>query len=87
MNVKAEIYQRTDYLLEKAVEAIRENIIKAVDCGALNLDDYKPEHDSMILPKIIMIAVLEEEASQYKGKGTRFEKQIKKEVVNLKLFL
>jgi hypothetical protein len=41
----------------------------------------------MILPKQIIIALLEDEAEQYKGVGTRFEKEIKKGSKNIKLFL
>jgi len=41
----------------------------------------------MILPKCIVVAVLESEADQYKATGTSFEKEVKKEVRNLRCFI
>ena len=32
----------------------------------------------MILPKCIVTAILQDESTQYEGKGTSFEKQVKK---------
>ena len=41
----------------------------------------------MIIPKVIVAALMESEATQYNARGTSFEKKIKKEVKNLRYFL
>jgi len=69
---------------QKSLEALVE---KALNSGALDVDEWDENSNPMILPKCIVIAVLEEEADQYKAKGTSFEKQMKKEVKNLKMCL
>lgn len=41
----------------------------------------------MILPKCIVTALLQNESRQYEGKGTSFEKTVKREVKNITYFL
>jgi hypothetical protein len=41
----------------------------------------------MIIPKCITTALLEQECTQWDASGTSFEKQIKKEVKNIRYFL
>jgi len=41
----------------------------------------------MILPKCIVIALLQNESRQYSGRGTSFEKRVKREVKNISYFL
>ena len=69
---------------QKSLEALVE---KALNSGALDVDEWDENSNSMLLPKCIVIAALEEEADQYKAKGTSFEKEMKKEVKNLKMCL
>ena len=45
------------------------------------------ENAPMILIKSIVTALLEDEATQYSASGTRFKKEVKKEVKNFKQFL
>lgn len=66
---------------------ITQLIKKAVNSGALDIEGWEPDQNPMILPKIIAIAILENIAEGLKGKGTSFEKQVKKEVKNLKCFI
>lgn len=74
-------------MLEDSIEKIHKSIPKAIKSGALDIDGWNPKVNPMVLPKIILMAVLESEAGQYKGSGTSFEKQIRKEVNNLKMFI
>jgi hypothetical protein len=74
-------------LLNQSYEEAKKKIEKSLNCGALDLDQWSEKDNPMIIPKIIIIAILEDEASQYKATGTKFEKQVIKEVRNLKLFL
>ena len=41
----------------------------------------------MILPKTLLVALLENESTQYLGKGTDFEKKVRKDANNIKYFL
>lgn len=72
-------------MLGRAVSAMVTNIKKAINSGALDIEDW--DVNSTILPKVVTIALLEDEAEQYKCRGTSFEKKVAKEVKNLKCFL
>jgi len=74
-------------MLNIANEAMINKIDKALSCGAIDLDDWSEDCNPMVLPKCIIIALLEDEADQYKAAGTKFEKQVKNEVKNLKYYL
>lgn len=84
---KIKIEELTLMLLENSYELMKVKIKKALNSGSLDIDSWDEHNESMIFPKIIACALLEDEADQYKVKGTYFEKQVKKEVKNLKLFL
>jgi hypothetical protein len=75
-----------DMLKESHKKALA-NIDRALNCGALDIDSWDEGVAPMVLPKTILTAILEEEARQYTARGTSFEKQMKKEVKNLKYFL
>jgi len=64
-----------------------QNIDVALESGAIDLENWDNEYNPMILPKMILTAILEEEARQYSPRGLSFEKQFKKDVNNLKMFL
>ena len=74
-------------MIDNSVVIMKSNIDKALSCGALDVDSWDEKFNPMILPKVIAIAVLQREAEQYDGKGTCFEKQVKKEVKNLRCFI
>ena len=84
---KALIRKHVKNMLKQSHDAMVKKIEKAMSCGALNISDYDPTYNSMILPKVIVTALLKDESTQYSGRGTSFEKSIKKEVKNLKYFL
>jgi len=73
--------------LERSFEAMKEKVDKALDSGAVDLDDWDENSNPMILPKIITKAILEDEADQYSAKGTAFHREVIKEVRNLKYFI
>jgi hypothetical protein len=55
--------------------------------GAIDINSWDENNSPMILPKIIVTAILEQESTQYNGQGTSFEKEVKKGVRNLRYFL
>ena len=87
MDKKKRIEEICNELLDNSIEAMRYQIKKSINSGALDINNWDENIDSMIIPKIIMIAVLKDEAEQYSAKGTSFEKQIKREVKNLINFI
>ena len=62
-------------------------IDKALNCGAVDIDNWDEKDSPMILPKCIVTAILQNESTQYEGKGTSFEKRVKKEVRNIRYFI
>ena len=88
MNKKAKIKKIVNEMLRGSVKEIKDNLIdKALNSGCVDVDSWSETYDSMVLPKSILIATLLHEADQYSGKGTCFEKRVKKEVKNISLFL
>jgi len=84
---KSEIKNLAVEMLTMALPKMEELIEKALNSGALDIDSWDSNSNPMILPKTILIAVLETEAEQYKCKGSSFEKPMNKEIKNLKYFL
>jgi len=76
----------TDMLIESHRKAIQ-NVDKVLDSGCIDIEGWDDENTPMILPKTILTAVLEHEALQYTARGTKYEKQVKKEVRNIHYFL
>ena len=83
---KAYIESQVELLMEQSKKAMRENLTKALNSGAIDIEGYDTEHNSMVLPKAIWIAILEEEATQF-SPPTNQIKQFNKEVKNIKMFL
>ena len=84
---KAKIKKLVSDMLKDSQKAMLKNIDKAINSGAIDVDDWDENISPMILPKCIVTAILEQEATQYDGSGTSFEKQIKKEVKNIRYFI
>jgi len=87
MKNKAKIKKLVKELLKESNKAMINNIDKVLNSGCLDVEDWNENNNPMILPKSILIALLEYEIEQYSSKGTCFEKQINKEVKNIKYFL
>lgn len=84
---KQKIKERALNLLKQSIEAAEKNIDKALNCGAINIDEWDENSNPQILPKCIVVAILKEEADQHSAAGTSFEKQVKKEAKNIGLFI
>lgn len=84
---KQKIKQLVVDTLKTAYEAQLKMVDKALNSGAIDIDAWDEKDNPMITPKVIVIAILEEEANQYKCTGSRFEKKMKKDINNLKAFL
>ncbi|MFT6841803.1 MAG: hypothetical protein ACI8Q1_000238 [Parvicella sp.] len=75
-----------DLLIQSHKEALRK-IDYALYSGAISLDDWDEDDTPLILPKSITVAILEEEAGQYRATGTSYEKKMNKEIKNIRRFL
>lgn len=87
MKKSDQIIKLTDDMLETAIPEIKKLIRKAVNSGAIDVEGWDRQFNPMIIPKCILIAALETEADQYRATGTVYEKQVEKEVRNLKNFI
>jgi len=74
-------------MLEQSKEEMIKKIDKVLNSGAIDVDLWSDEHNKMILPKSIVIALMEDEATQYRATGTVFEKEVNDNVRNLKYFI
>lgn len=74
-------------MLNESHENMIKKIDKALSCGAVDPSEWDDKTNPMILPKCILTAILKNESTQYEGKGTSFEKQIRKEVENIRYYL
>lgn len=74
-------------MLKESCEQMIKKIDRAIDSSAVDVDGWDENDKPMILPKCIVTAILVNESKQYEGKGTSYEKMIKKESENIRLFL
>jgi chromosome condensin MukBEF complex kleisin-like MukF subunit len=74
-------------MLVESHETMIKKIDRVIDSGAIDIDAWDRYDKPMIIPKCIVTAILQNESEQYAGKGTSFQKQIKKEVRNIRYFL
>jgi hypothetical protein len=84
---KEQIKKLVMEMAEDSHKRIDELVDKALKSGAVDTESWDPNYAPMVLPKSILVAILETEARQYSAVGTSFEKQAKKEVKNLRYFL
>lgn len=74
-------------MLNESQMAMMKKIDRALDSGAINIEGWDDKNGFMILPKCIVMALLESESAQYDGKGTSFERKVKKDVKNIRHFI
>lgn len=84
---KDKIKELAAFQLDVAYKDMIRLIDKALNSGCIDIDGWDEKNAPMILPNCIATAILEQECTQFDGSGTRFEKQIKKEVKNIRYFL
>lgn len=87
INKKKLIKVLTKDILKQSFKAMEAKIDRALNSGALDIESWDKDNAPMILPKIIVTAILKNESKQYEGKGTMYEKKVKKESENLIHFL
>ena len=71
-------------LLTNSQTEMINKIERVLNCGVIDINQYD---GTLILPKIIATALLENASHDYLGVGTCFEKRIKKEVKNIRYFI
>ena len=68
-------------------EAMLEKLERVMNSGCIDIEGWDEENGKMLLPKTIVTALLESESYQYSGKGTAYERKIKKDVRNIRYFI
>ena len=84
---KNKIKSLAEDMLKESFDAMIKKVEKALNSGAIDVDSWNENNRPMFLPKCIVTAILQNESTQYEAKGTSFEKQVKKEVKNIRYFL
>lgn len=74
-------------MLSESYQHMVLKIDEVLDSGAVDVNGWDEGNSPMILPKCIVTAILKRESEQYEGKGTGFEKQLKKTSENIKHFI
>lgn len=77
---KKELRKKTRQLIQDSAQWMRRDIERVLLSGAV---DYANAENNYVLPKTIMLALLKEQMRNYDGKGTSYEKQIKKDAENI----
>lgn len=70
-------------ILNDSHKAMLKDLTRILNSGCIDIENWDRANNSMILPKIIATAILQNEGTKYEGKGTSF----KKEVENIRYFL
>ena len=68
-------------------KAMLEKLERVMNSGCIDIDGWDEKNAPMLLPKAIVTALLESESYQYSGKGTAYERKIKKDVRNIRYFI
>lgn len=74
-------------MLKDSHEAMVKKADTVLNSGCIDAESWDPNNAPMILPKCIVTALLQSEATQYGAEGTSFEKKVKKEVRNIRYFI
>lgn len=84
---KRKIKSLVKEMLIESHKAMIGKIDIVLNSTAVDIDAWSESYAPMILPKCIVIALLQNESRQYEGKGTSFEKRVKREVKNITYYL
>ena len=84
---KNKLKSLVEYMLNESHDNMLSQINKVLNSGAIDIENWDGINNPMILPKCIVTALLQKESHQYEAKGTSFERQVKKEVKNIRYFL
>lgn len=86
MEQKEKIKALVIELLKDSHEEMIKKIDRALNSGALDIENWDEKISRMVLPKTIATAILESEAGYY-STGTTYAKRIKRDVKNLRYFI
>ena len=86
MEQKEKIKALVIELLNNSHEEMLKKIDRALNSGALDIENWNEKTSPMVLPKTIATAILESEATYY-CTGTTYAKRIKRDVKNLRYFI
>ena len=84
MSKKDKIKELTVDMLNASNQKMIDNIDIILESCVMNIDDWDEKENKMILPKSIVIALLQNESNQYNCIGTCFEKEVKSMVNKIK---
>ena len=84
---KERLQNLVNKMLNESIEKMKKKAQKVIESGAVDVDGWDEDHNKMILPKCFVTATLESESYQFSGIGTSFEKQVKREVKNIRYFI
>ena len=85
---RAKVSDRVYSLLRDSVQSIENKVVKLLKSNCIDFESWDENVEPMLLPKCIATAILEDESTKYACKGSAsFEKRVKKEVKNIKLFI
>jgi len=84
---KQEIKKLVIEMIKESEVAMIKKIDTILESGAVDVENWNANICKMILPKTIITALLTNESVQRDGRGTSFEKQVKKDVKNICNFL
>lgn len=87
MNKKEQIKALVIEMLNETNKEMINDIDKIFDSGCVNIDDWCETRNRMIMPKSIITALFEKACRLYSGKGTSFEKEVRKTVNNISRFI
>lgn len=80
---KQEIKKLVIEMLKESEAAMIKKIDTILEIGAVDVENWNANINKMIFPKTIITALLQTESKQRDGRGTSFEKKIKKDVKNI----
>jgi hypothetical protein len=79
---KEKIKSLVEDMLNESHQAMLKKIDRAINSGAIDIDDWDENISQMIIPKTILTAILKNESTQYEVKG-----KSKKDSENILLFI
>jgi hypothetical protein len=91
MDIKEKKDKIKDYVIDMLYESYSnqlKKLNKVLDSNCLDIDNWDISNAPMVLPKSIVVAILETEVKQYEAPKTYPKaRSIKKEINNIKLFI
>lgn len=81
---KKEVRKKTRELIQYTSKWMRRDLEKVLSSGCINLNNWESNY---LLPKTIMLALHQEQMRNYDGRGTSYERKIKKEAKNIYLHI